>query len=42
MSRIGLIKVEDGVGTTIAQYYYDPFGRRLLKIAVESDLLSLF
>jgi uncharacterized protein RhaS with RHS repeats len=26
-----LERVEDGVGTVIATYYYDPFGRRLWK-----------
>jgi RHS repeat-associated protein len=26
-----LVRVEDGAGTFIAQYYYDPFGRRLWK-----------
>ena len=26
-----LVRVEDGAGTVIAQYYYDPFGRRLWK-----------
>jgi RHS repeat-associated protein len=26
-----LVQVEDGMGTTIAEYYYDPFGRRLWK-----------
>ena len=26
-----LVRVEDGSGTTIAEYYYDPFGRRLWK-----------
>ena len=26
-----LVRVEDGIGTTIAEYYYDPFGRRLWK-----------
>jgi RHS repeat-associated protein len=26
-----LVQVQDGIGTTIADYYYDPFGRRLWK-----------
>jgi RHS repeat-associated protein len=26
-----LVRLEDGVGATIAEYYYDPFGRRLWK-----------
>lgn len=26
-----LVRVEDGTGTVIAEYYYDPFGRRLWK-----------
>ncbi|MGA9535414.1 MAG: RHS repeat-associated core domain-containing protein [Desulfobacterales bacterium] len=26
-----LVRVEDGIGTVIAAYYYDPFGRRLWK-----------
>ena len=26
-----LVRVEDGAGTVIATYYYDPFGRRLWK-----------
>ena len=26
-----LVRVEDGVGAAIAEYYYDPFGRRLWK-----------
>ena len=26
-----MVRVEDGVGTVIATYYYDPFGRRIWK-----------